>query len=72
MAEEADPFQWLEDVEGAKPLAWVRAQNERSLNLLQSDARFEDLQSKALAILEAKDRIPAPAFRARSAICSSA
>ena len=64
MAEDIDPFQWLEEVEGEKPLVWVRTQNERSLKLLQADARFEDLQAKALAILEAKDRIPVPGFRA--------
>ena len=64
MAEDVDPFQWLEEVEGEKPLAWVRAQNERSLKLLQADARYGDLESKALAILEAKDRIPSPGFRA--------
>ena len=26
-----DPYYWLEDVEGAKPLAWVEAQNKVSL-----------------------------------------
>jgi prolyl oligopeptidase len=61
---EDDPYQWLEEVEGEKPLAWVRAQNERSLKILQADARYTDLEAKALAILEAKDRIPMPGFRA--------
>jgi len=61
--DETDPFQWLEEVEGEKPLAWVRAQNERSLKLLQADARYEDLHAKALTILEAKDRIPMPGLR---------
>jgi prolyl oligopeptidase len=64
MAQADDPFLWLEDVEGEKPLSWVKAQNERSLKLLQADARYVDLEAKALAILEAKDRIPAPSFRA--------
>ena len=63
-AKETDPFLWLEDVEGDKALAWVRAQNERSLKLLQADARYNDLHVKALAILEAKDRIAQPNFRA--------
>jgi len=61
--EAADPFQWLEDVEGTKALDWVRAQNDRSLKILQADARYEDLHAKALTILEAKDRIPMPGFR---------
>jgi prolyl oligopeptidase len=63
-AKETDPFLWLEDVEGEKALAWVRVQNERSLKLLQADARYEDLHAKALTILEAKDRIPYPGLRA--------
>lgn len=64
MAEDADQFQWLEDVEGEKPLAWVKSQNERSLKILQSDTRYADLEANAMAILEAKDRIPAPTFKA--------
>ncbi|MFM9862168.1 MAG: S9 family peptidase, partial [Micropepsaceae bacterium] len=64
IAEEADPFLWLEEVEGEKALTWVRAQNDRSLKLLQADKRYADLETKALAILEAKDRIPMPGFRA--------
>ncbi len=64
IAEESDPYLWLEEVEGEKALSWVRAQNDRSLKILQADARYEDLQTKALAILEAKDRIPMPGFRA--------
>ncbi|MEQ1865534.1 MAG: prolyl oligopeptidase family serine peptidase [Micropepsaceae bacterium] len=63
-AKEADPFLWLEEVEGEKALTWVRAQNDRSLKILQADARYADLHTKALTILEAKDRIPQPAFRA--------
>jgi prolyl oligopeptidase len=64
MAKKDDPFLWLEEVEGEKALAWVRAQNERSLKILQADQRYADLEAKALAILEAKDRIPMPGFRA--------
>ena len=48
-----------------KRSTWVRAQNERSLKLLQADPRYEDLHAKALTILEAKDRIPQPGFRAK-------
>ncbi|MCE9522520.1 MAG: S9 family peptidase, partial [Alphaproteobacteria bacterium] len=65
LAKDSDPFLWLEEVEGAKALTWVRAQNDRSLKLLQADPRYEDLHAKALAILEAKDRVPQPGFRAK-------
>jgi prolyl oligopeptidase len=62
-APDNDQFQWLEEVEGEKAIAWVRAQNERSLKVLQEDPRYADLHEKALAIVNATDRIPSPAFR---------
>jgi prolyl oligopeptidase len=57
-----DPFLWLEDIEGERAIAWVRERNTRSLGVLQADPRFERFQQQALAILEAKDRIPSPSF----------
>ena len=62
-AEATDPFLWLEEVEGERALAWVRAQNARSLAVLQGDPRFARLQAEALAIAEATDRIPTPGLR---------
>ena len=61
--ESADPFLWLEDVEGERALTWVRAQNERSLKQLTSDARYERFNKAALAILEDKSRIPFGSLR---------
>ncbi len=44
----ADPFLWLEDVEGDKALTWVRGQNDRSLKQLTGDPRLRSqLQSRA-------------------------
>ena len=63
-APDADPHLWLEDVEGERSLAWVREQNVRSLGVLQGDPRYQRLHDAALRIVEATDRIPAPAFRA--------
>ncbi len=45
IAEDSDPFLWLEEVEGEKALTWVRAQNDRSLKILQADARYADLEA---------------------------
>ena len=58
-----DPFLWLEDVEGEKALDWVRAQNARTLALLEADPRYQNLNDTALAIITAEDRIPYPYFR---------
>ncbi len=52
-----DPFLWLEDVEGERALTWVRAQNSRSLPILQNDPRYAKLEADALAIVRAKDRL---------------
>lgn len=58
----ADPYLWLEEVEGERAMAWVKQQNEASLGTLQGDPRYQGLHDSALAILEARDRIPAPGF----------
>ncbi|MBX9707059.1 MAG: prolyl oligopeptidase family serine peptidase [Caulobacteraceae bacterium] len=58
----SDPYLWLEEVEGDRALAWVGEQNRRSLGTLQGDPRYQQLHDQALAILESRDRIPAPGF----------
>jgi prolyl oligopeptidase len=59
----ADPFLWLEDVEGKRALAWVQQQNARSLQRLTGDARYEQSYRQALGILEDRSRIPYGALR---------
>jgi prolyl oligopeptidase len=58
----ADPFLWLEDVHGARALDWVKTENARTLSVLEGDPRFAGLQTDALDIAEASDRIPSPSF----------
>ena len=57
-----DPYIWLEEVEGERAIEWVRAHNEHSLGVLQGDPRYAALHEQALAIVQARDRIPAPSF----------
>ncbi|MFZ5721427.1 MAG: prolyl oligopeptidase family serine peptidase [Pseudomonadota bacterium] len=59
-----DPFLWLEDVNGARAMDWVKAQNARSAARLEQDPRYETFRAEALAIFTAQDRIPTPHFRA--------
>ncbi len=54
---ENDSYLWLEEVEGERALNWVRENNTRSLNKLQSDPRYKKLEEDALAIVRAKDRL---------------
>jgi len=53
-----DPYQWLEDVEGAKAMAWVREQNGISQPQLEATPGFKELHDRLLAIYNSKERIP--------------
>ena len=58
----ADPFRWLEDVNGERSMTWVRAENARTLGVLEKNPRFQALYRNALTIAEARDRVPVPSF----------
>jgi prolyl oligopeptidase len=62
IAETSDPFLWLEEVEGDRALAWARAENARTLPVLQGDPRYQGLYADALKIVTARDRVPLVAF----------
>jgi len=53
-----DPYAYMEEIEGAKALAFAKAENARSLPQLQSDPRYAQIHAEALKIVTAKDRIP--------------
>jgi prolyl oligopeptidase len=55
-----DPYIWLEDAHGAKAMDWVNAENAKTLPVLEKDPRYPGLYADALAIAQAKDRIPQP------------
>ena len=55
-----DPHIWLEDREGAAPLAWVQTENKRTLSRLEADPRYDTFYQEALEIASAEDRIPMP------------
>ena len=57
-AQPNDPYAWLEDVHGAKPLAWVAEQNKKSLGALKADPRYQKNYDNILQVLDASDRIP--------------
>jgi prolyl oligopeptidase len=54
----ADPYAWLEDVTGAKPLAWVHAQNARTDAELAGTPDFAQREADIRAILDSDARIP--------------
>jgi prolyl oligopeptidase len=60
----ADPYLWLEEIDGAKALDWARAENARSLPVLEGDPRFATLRAEALGILTSPARIPTGSIHA--------
>ena len=59
-----DPFQWLEDIDSARSMAWVEGQNARTAKRLETDPRYKVFHAEARAIFTAEDRIATPHFRA--------
>jgi len=57
---DTDPFTWLEDVEGAKAMAWVKEQNARSEAELKAAPEYAPTYAKALEIMDSKERIAFP------------
>lgn len=58
-----DPFLWLEEVEGEKPLEWVTEHNARTMEELAADPNYQPALEIATELLNAKDRIAYGSFR---------
>src|ERR1700679_3178627 len=61
--EEPDKYQWLEDVNGERSMAWVNAENARSAKVLEDDPRSAGLAATALTVLDSPDRLQNPEVR---------
>ncbi len=61
MAQE-DSYQWLEEVDGKKPLEFVENQNKITLDVLKQQKEYQDIYNKSLAIINATDRIAYPSI----------
>jgi len=53
-----DPFLWLEDVGGERALAWVRARNAQTRQVLEAVPGFDDTRRRIRAILDSQEKIP--------------
>ncbi len=58
----ADPNLWLEDQHGARAMAWVHAENAKTVAVLEKDSHFAQLYKDALAVAQSSDRIPYVSF----------
>src|SRR5579859_738853 len=61
--EQADKYQWLEDVAAARSMTWVKAQNARTTKALESDPRFPGLKDAALKVYESPDHLAIPLLK---------
>ena len=59
-ADAADPHLWLEDVDGAAALAWVRARTDLAARELEATPGFDALRARLLSIFDSDARIPFP------------
>ena len=60
-----DPYLWLEEVTGDKPMAWVKEQNAQSVKELEARPEFKGLHEKLVAIYNSRERIPMAAKRGK-------
>ena len=56
----ADKYLWLEDQESPRALDWVKAEDARSLKVLEADPHYQTYYNEALKIAVAPDRLPEP------------
>lgn len=65
LAEEADPYLWLEEVDGEKALSWVKEKSAKDTAALEDVPVFEPIHEKLLEIYNSSDRIPDPDVRGK-------
>ena len=64
LADDADPYSWLEEVEGAKALAWAKEQNKKTTSELEKVKQYKPIYERTLQIMDSRERIPTPDLRA--------
>jgi prolyl oligopeptidase len=57
-----DPYIWLENVSSPQSMDWVNKHNARTQAVLEADPRYQQYYNEALAIAQAKDRVPVGNF----------
>ncbi len=60
---DADPYLWLENVQGERALAWVRERNAEARKRLEAWPAFDTARTRIREILDSRDRIPAVSRR---------
>ena len=58
MSQTADPYLWLEDVQGERALSWVRQRNAESETALKATPGFDSRVRQIREVLDSADKIP--------------
>jgi prolyl oligopeptidase len=58
----ADPFLWLEEVEGERAMQWVESRNQRTLEELSASPHYQPVFDRVKQILDSRDRIAFPSI----------
>ena len=53
-----DPYLWLEDIDGARAMDWVRQQDATTVSRYASSPAFKQLDARLLEVLDSDARIP--------------
>ena len=53
-----DPYLWLEDIDGARSMEWVKQHNELTAKRLGAMPQYEGLYRDALQVLSSSSRVP--------------
>jgi len=59
---EDDPYEWMEEVESEKALAWAKEISEKTTTEFEAVPEFEGIHAKFVEIYNSKDRIPGPTY----------
>jgi prolyl oligopeptidase len=62
-AADEDPYLWLEEVEGQKPLAWAEAKSAADTAVIKAVPEYAEIYAKLVEIYNSRDRIPDPGIR---------
>ncbi len=60
-----DPYLWLEEIQSEKAMAWVKAQNQRTVAELEAVPEFQGSVERFLNILDSREKIAYPGLRGK-------
>ncbi len=63
VADDEDPYLWLEEVESEKALTWAKERSDADTEVLKAVPEYAEIHARLLEIYNSRDRIPAPGFR---------